>query len=178
MKRIGISTSLRPTRRIRSFCKDLQVSIPNSVYLTRGKSNIYELSGRFAEVKCGKFMVINRWKGGPGIVDFYQINEGLIRLNDKICIGGIKLRREFKTALKLPPVNRLLYVVTDELSDEGKHCVNFLVNFLEAERYKEGEEGLAIQFTSHRKHLLNAIFVKTPEFSPIGPAFSIKFYRS
>ena len=47
---ILLTTSHRPTRRIRSLCNDLTRSIPNSIRVNRGKMNFFDVAAKAIEL--------------------------------------------------------------------------------------------------------------------------------
>jgi U3 small nucleolar ribonucleoprotein protein IMP4 len=81
---ILITTSRKPCNRTRSFCKDLQRSLPGSVYKTRGKSSLKPL------LQVEKAVYITDWKGNPGKFEIYENGRRIL----SILIKGVKLRRE------------------------------------------------------------------------------------
>ncbi|MEM3816162.1 MAG: Brix domain containing protein, partial [Candidatus Bathyarchaeia archaeon] len=76
---IILTTSHRPTRRVRSLCKDLASSIPGLIRVNRGKMGLIEVAERAVSVGSEKFIVIDRWKGCPGRIRFYRVVDGEIR---------------------------------------------------------------------------------------------------
>ncbi|MEM1657838.1 MAG: hypothetical protein QXK94_02245 [Candidatus Jordarchaeales archaeon] len=93
---ILITTSRRPTRRVRSFCKDLERVIPGAVKVNRGKKNIYEVLAEAAQRNLPYAVVVETWKGNPGNMLFYRADIAGAREPLAIFrIKGVKLQREF-----------------------------------------------------------------------------------
>jgi len=98
---ILITTSRRPTRRIRTFCRDLTRVIPNTVRTNRGKMNLEEVAEKAIEENLNRILIVDRWKGGPGRIRLYKIeNEKIAQIPPQIYIRGIKLQREFRNGEK------------------------------------------------------------------------------
>ncbi|MEM0010264.1 MAG: hypothetical protein QW424_02305 [Candidatus Bathyarchaeia archaeon] len=93
---ILVTTSRRPTRRIRSLCNDLTYSIPGLIRVNRGKMNLIEVGEKAVQMNSDKFIIVDRWKGGPGRIRLFKITEeGVKETPPRLYITGIKLRREF-----------------------------------------------------------------------------------
>ena len=90
------TTSHRPTRRVRSLCNDLVLSIPGLVRVNRGKMSLLEVAERALQLGSNKFIVVDRWKGGPGRIRFFSTSNEVFReVPPRIYVSGVKLRREF-----------------------------------------------------------------------------------
>ena len=94
-EKVLITTSRRPTRRIRTFCNDLARCIPNSIRINRGKLNREGIAEKALELDAERIVIINRWKGGPGKLELFHVSEGLVGVPPLIYVRGIKLQREF-----------------------------------------------------------------------------------
>jgi len=94
---ILLTTSRRPTGRIRTFCRDLVSSIPDVVRVNRGKMSLDGVAERAIELEADRVVVVDRWRGGPGKINLFQIGStGLKSVPPLMLISGIRLRREFK----------------------------------------------------------------------------------
>lgn len=93
---ILLTTSHRPTRRVRSLCNDLSRSIPGLVRVNRGKMSILDVAEKTLEMGSEKFIIMDRWKGGPGRMRFFTVSSEVFReIPPRLYISGVKLRREF-----------------------------------------------------------------------------------
>ena len=98
---ILLTTSRRPTGRIRTFCRDLANSIPDAVRINRGKMSLDGVAEKAIEVEADKVVVVDRWQGGPGRISLYRLgSSGLYFVPPLMLIKGIRLRREFKNVKK------------------------------------------------------------------------------
>jgi len=93
---ILLTTSHRPTRRVRSLCNDLARSIPGLTRVNRGKMSLLGVAERTVEMGAEKFIIVDRWKGGPGRIRFFKVTDEFFReVPPRLYISGVKMRREF-----------------------------------------------------------------------------------
>ena len=98
---ILLTTSRRPTGRIRTFCRDLANSIPDSVRVNRGKMSLDGVAEKAIEVEADKVVVVDRGQGGPGRINLYRLgSSGLDFVPPLMLIKEIRLRREFSNVKK------------------------------------------------------------------------------
>ncbi|MEM2946637.1 MAG: hypothetical protein QXN96_00170 [Candidatus Bathyarchaeia archaeon] len=97
---ILLTTSRRPTRSIRTFCKDLSHALPDILRINRGKLSLEGVAAKALEVNAEKVVIVDRWKGGPGKIELYHVNGKLQPIPPLIYLSGIKLRREFQVMPK------------------------------------------------------------------------------
>ena len=94
---ILLTTSRRPTGRIRTFCRDLACSIPDVIRVNRGKMSQDGIAEKAIELKADRVIMVDRWHGGPGKVSFFLVSSpGLKPVFPVILLSGISLRRELK----------------------------------------------------------------------------------
>ena len=92
---ILLTTSRRPTGRIRTFCRDLANSIPDVTRVNRGKMSLDGVAEKAIELEADRVVVVDRWHGGPGKINLFQISStGLKPVPPLMLIGKIRLRRE------------------------------------------------------------------------------------
>lgn len=90
-----LTTSRRPTGRIRTFCRDLAYSIPDAVRVNRGKMSLDGVAEKAIGVDADKVVLVDRWHGGPGKVSLFQLSStGLEPVPPMMLIKSIRLRRE------------------------------------------------------------------------------------
>jgi hypothetical protein len=94
---ILLTTSRRPTGRIRTFCRELANSIPDVMRVNRGKRSVDSVAEKAIEVEADRVVVVDRWHGGPGKINLFQISSTELKpVPPLMLISGIRLRREFK----------------------------------------------------------------------------------
>jgi U3 small nucleolar ribonucleoprotein protein IMP4 len=92
-----LTTSRRPTGRIRTFCRDLANSIPDVTRVNRGKMSLDGVAEKAVMLEADRVVVVDRWRGGPGKINLFQISStGLKPVSPIMLVAGIRLRREFK----------------------------------------------------------------------------------
>lgn len=177
---ILLTTSHRPTRRIRSLCNDLTCSIPNSIRINRGKMNFFNIAARAMELGTNKFVLIDRWKGGPGRIRFFKVINGEIRENaPRLYVSGVKLRREFKIFRreKRKMFNKVFLDIDEVENEEIGKLASILSEFFEIPILKKSEEALKYEAYLHiakgedcRAHLS---FYILPSNMEVGPHIKI-----
>ena len=175
-KRILLTTSLRPTRRMRTFCRDLMHAMPHLERINRGKLSLQGLAEEAMERGLTKVLVVDRWKGGPGRMRLYKVGgEGLIQVPPQIYIKGVKLRREF--GLKRRVIVRSLAVRRYTGDDEGvRKLSEALADFLEIP-FTDGNEGAAhdteIRFSLDNSQRIRWTFFYIPWMVEVGPRITL-----
>ncbi len=93
-KDILITSSHRPSRRVRSFVNDLARTISRATRINRGKKSLEDLAGLMRLEGYRALIVVNTWKANPGRVDFYvRKGESLERVG-YLVVRSVKLSRE------------------------------------------------------------------------------------
>lgn len=177
---ILITTSHRPTRRIRSLCNDLARSIPGLVKVNRGKMNFIEVAEKAVQMNSDRFIVVDRWKGGPGRIRLFKITDEGIRENPPcIYIFGVKLRREFNIPREwINEKINLLFLREDMEEDLGvMEFRSALSDFLQIPILKEGAEVLGYEaymsVSAGRDCWATISFFRMPSGVEIGPRIKI-----
>jgi U3 small nucleolar ribonucleoprotein protein IMP4 len=94
---ILLTTSRRPTGRIRTFCRDFVSSIPDVVRVNRGKMSLDGVAERAIELEADRVVVVDRWRGGLGRINLFRVSStGLKSVPPLMLISMIRLRREFE----------------------------------------------------------------------------------
>jgi len=107
-----ITTSRRPTRRVRTLAKDLNRVIPNSIRVNRGKMNLLQVLTYASRLGLDHVMVINTWKGNPGKITFFKIEgQSYETIPPLIYLKGVSLFREVtREKVKKRATNLYLHV--------------------------------------------------------------------
>lgn len=85
---------------MRTLCRDLSHVIPGILRVNRGKMSKNEVAEKALEVKAKKVIIINRWKGGPGKIELFNLDLGKLQpAPPLIYLRGVRLRREIPGAL-------------------------------------------------------------------------------
>ncbi len=108
---ILITTSRRPTKRVRSFCKDLALVIPNSTKVNRGKKSLHDVLIEAVQRRHPYFLIVETWKGNPGNMLFYSTSN--LQLEEPIAVfrvKGVKLQREIQRRTKWKNVGSIAVI--------------------------------------------------------------------
>ncbi|MFQ6087124.1 MAG: Brix domain-containing protein [Candidatus Bathyarchaeia archaeon] len=170
---ILLTTSRRPTRGIRTFCHDLTRSIPNIVRISRGKLSITEVAEKALENGADKVIIVDRWKGGPGKIRFFNVDStGLNAVPPLIYVGGIRLQKTFRKA-KVKLVRSLAVTLSSEKSNRTSKIAGFLSDFLCVPMLYMEEASVncpaAMLVSSDSAQRIQVTFLLLPEKVEIGP---------
>lgn len=91
---ILVTTSHRPSRRVRSFVNDLARTLPRAVRVNRGKKSFEELRDLMRLAGYRVLIIVNTWKANPGRIDLYVREDESVRKIGSLHIFSIKLCRE------------------------------------------------------------------------------------
>lgn len=174
---ILITTSRRPTRPIRTFCKDLSHTFPKTLRINRGKLSLSDLAEKAMELGAEKLLIIDRWKGGPGKIELFKLEGGRLNpLPPLIYIRGVKLRREFTTMPRGRRIRSIAIDVSETISEEARKLRETFSNFFGIP-YVSSRESLkdfdALMLVKETPQGLIVTFNLMPEMVEIGPRFKI-----
>lgn len=94
MRRLLITTSREPSRRTRSFVKDLVLAVPHAVKVNRGKATYSDLAVRATSLGAYGVLIVLERKGNPSAL-LYAEPEGLhLRKLFLLKVSGVSLLRE------------------------------------------------------------------------------------
>jgi len=172
-----LTTSRRPTSRIRTFCRDLACSIPNVVRINRGKLSLDGIVEKTLELNASQVIIVDRWKGGSGKIELFKIGqEGLVPVPPVMYVAGIKLRREFDRA-KTKPVCSLTITMSSENSNEIIRIAKSVSNFLTVPSSQTDKMASKSKISMHISidglRRTQVTFMLLPENVEIGPRVTL-----
>lgn len=89
-----LTTSRRPTRSMRTLCKEVSHTIPCAIRINRGKLSLEGIAEKSIELNAEKIMIIERWKFGVGKLQLLNLKpEGLKRVPPTIYVHNVIFRR-------------------------------------------------------------------------------------
>ncbi|MEM2272988.1 MAG: hypothetical protein QXX56_02080 [Candidatus Bathyarchaeia archaeon] len=175
-----ITTSHRPTRRVRSLCNDLARSIPGLTRVNRGKMNLIEVAEKAIQMNSDRFIIVDRWKGGPGRIRLFKISDEGVKENPpRLYISGIRLRREFDIPREWikEKINLLFLEGSKEENLEIEEFKLAISNFFGIPVLKEGAETLGyeayINIVAGEDCWAIMSFFRLPGKTEIGPRIKI-----
>lgn len=173
---ILLTTSRRPTRRIRTLCHDFVRSVPNVVRINRGKLNLDGIAERAVELNMDRIVVIDRWKGGPGKIKLFRIEPtGLFSVPPLMYVAGVRLQREFEAKTK--HVRSLVVTTKPGNPPETVRIAERLSDFFNLPRLSIDEAATKYQASMYIS--LNAsrrtqiTFMLLPQMVEIGPRITL-----
>lgn len=89
-----ITTSREPSRRTRSFVKDLNRVIPDSVRIVRGKTTYAELANKASSLSAYGALIVLEKKGNPSALLFAKPEKLELKKVFLLKLSGISLLRE------------------------------------------------------------------------------------
>lgn len=173
---ILITTSRKPTQRIRSLCHDLERVVPNAIHISRGKLSLSETIEKALEKEADRIIVVERWKGGPGRIRFYQTASDAATSFPLLILGGVKTQIDFGKRRRLS--KNLVLTVTKNPSKEIEELAQFLSTFLKVpclkERKLEGKFKAVIHLSTIHEEETRIQFISLPTLKEVGPRLSIR----
>ncbi len=169
-----ITTSRNPTQTTRTLCNDLTHSIPNSLRINRGKSNLDTLAEKALEQKAEKVIISDRWKSGLGKIQFFEIdNTGLVQFYPMIYVKGVKLRRTFKNA-QTKTIKSLVLQTKTKIPFEAHKLADALSHFfnipkISSEETLSSNSQVAMHISLNTAHRLQITFLQAQQRIEIGP---------
>jgi len=177
---ILLTTSRRPTKNMRSFCRDLSHTFPNTVRINRGKLSLEGVAEKALELDAEKVMIVERWKLGMGKIRFFGISEkGLGNVPPLIHIASVKLRRDFGGNMKKRRRMKSLVVASSrKVPLKVKRLENALSGFFSIPTLPFNEVtsekcDIAMQILTDQSNNVIITFKLVPGFVEAGPQIRI-----
>ncbi len=161
---------------MRTFCNDLARCLPGAIRINRGKLSRDGVAEKAVELKADRVIIIDRWKGGPGKVEFFFVKGGLVKAGLLLYVRGIKLQREFVEVKPKPA--RSLAVSTISTDDDVKGLSESLAEFLRTqlmstdEAITKGVQTLAY-ISKDALGCVQLTFVTLPDRKEVGPRMTM-----
>lgn len=172
--RVLISTSLRPTPRIRTFCKDLVSTSSIFQYITRGKMNIPALFSRALTLNASKIWLVFSKHGNPGAISFYVVEDFNFKNIGEIIIRGVSLKRELKNVPPNSRRNQCIFVSPPEHEELNK--LYSLIKSALPEPVDKNKPSTELKIIKNRSVILN--FIDSETNLPCGPKIILRGYSS
>ncbi len=96
--------------------------------MSRGKLGLIEVFDRVLDEETAKLILVERWKGGPGRIHFYQITPEASQRLLSLILGGVKTQIDFGRRRRLP--SKLVVTVADDSPRDVLRLAQFLASFL------------------------------------------------
>jgi len=138
--------------------------------------NIDGIAEKALEIDADQVVVVNRWKGGPGKIEFFKAgSEGLTPVFPILYVVSIRLQREFD--VRIGSVQSLAVTMSPECSSEATKTAESLANFFSIPFLPKGKIPLkrrvSMHFSSDASRRTQLTFVLLPKFIEAGPRIII-----
>lgn len=171
-----LTTSRRPTRSIRTLCRDISHTFPKVVRINRGKLSLEGVAEKALELNAGKVVIIDRWKGGPGKIHLFNLaGGGLEEIPPIIYIHDVKLRRDFEE--RIPRGRRIKSIAFATISREDCEAAKlksaltrfFGIPILSLDEAVSEKYDAVMQILADPENRFVITFKLIPELAEIGP---------
>ena len=174
---ILISTSRRPTSRIRSFSRDLNRVLPNCVYVNRGKQNIAGVIENARTNSADKVILVERWKGGVGRLRFYYVSSNAFTVTPPLLIlRSVKTQVDFGRKRRVG--RKIGFTLLTPMSKNDEKLLQFLVHFfqipLQIESMVKTDYSAALSLSSLPDGDIRLTVTAPPMICEVGPRINIK----
>lgn len=177
---ILITTSRRPTRIMRTLCRDLADTIPSIRRVNRGKMSIFDIGEKAIGIGADKVLIIDRWKGRPGRMRLFEVKENLSQIPPQLYIRGVKFRRDFESKKRKgsPYPRRVFIEESEKISpDVKKLCETFSRFFnlpiVKSNRMDESRSFTVMRLSLDPENLIRVSFYLMPKNIEVGPRIRI-----
>ncbi len=179
-----LTTSHKPSRRLRSFLKDLASILPNAVKVNRGKKKLEDLLYDAIELKATRLIILREYKGNPAGIDVYRVDfeDESLKPLASFRIRGVRLSRETVESVRIyNPRTLAIYAgqathkVEEEFIDIFVKAFNVKIHFGTFEEIAGKIDVLAIPKWDNRERIIKLFFVNPSTKRLGGPL--IKFTR-
>ncbi len=178
--RIVMTSSRDPSVRVRQFLNELEISIPNSIKINRGRMSIDDIIVKALELGAKLVLYVACRRGNPHVVKFIRVNEsGCEWLPYVIELASVKLLVDMpiRRAVKRRPRSGII-VMTDyhELADILMQTLELpVVSMRDIEPLRGKYESLIVVRPIRRDDASCEVqFVDGEDFGPRGPIVRVR----
>jgi rRNA maturation protein Rpf1 len=161
---------------MRSLCHDLIRVLPDATRINRGKLSFPEIIGKVFDAEADRLIIVERWKGGPGRIQFYQISSEVTRLPPLLILGGVKMQSDFGRKRLLS--KNIAVTVTDDPPKNILDLAKFLSQFLNvpfsAKKSSEDKFTTALHISPIPDGEARIQFNAPPKGTEVGPRLIVK----
>jgi U3 small nucleolar ribonucleoprotein protein IMP4 len=166
---ILVTTTRRPSKRTRSFVRDLYHVLPNSTRRNRGKMSLEDLNELAIKIGADRVIVVGTQRGNPSSLTFYEPTPSHLKPISIVSLSGVSLRREI-TKKRAPPSKRFCVASPDELENEAELLAkSFNVRSVKLEELKNFDISLILA----SEEGLRASFYRVSPMEELGPRMRI-----
>ena len=170
-----ITTSHRPTKRVRALSHDLKRVLPAAIQINRGKLGFEEVIEQARILRADRIMFLHRWKGGPGKIEMYKLNSDGGLFFPIIYLASTQHQNELQGRVLVK--NKLALVKPEIDCMELKHLSESLSTFLSiplVEREQAAKASRIGMIFSETDSHMTMSFESLSDNTEIGPRLVIK----
>lgn len=176
---ILITTTRRPSRRTRSFVRDLYHVIPASKRINRGKMSMEDLNELAIREGMDRVIVVGTKRGNPSFLAFYEPSPSYLKPLSILKLDGVSLRRE--VCDKRAPYARRLGIVYshEDLEDEARILARSLGTTILARSLEALHPGMCevVFLLRQEGERMRGTFYNVRPIEELGPRMSISEIR-
>ena len=182
MPSLLITTSRRTSNRVRTFVRDLQSVIPDSIRFNRGGMSLAELASRIGQSGTSGAMVISTYKGNPGTIQVLD-SQGVAQY--ELIVESALLRRETHTKSRIRIKELSAIFVSEGVGENTIALVEYLASLINTQvmigsdesvlRTPESEIAMMHFYEADRK--IHWTTFHTHDLTEIGPRIRIAQIR-
>jgi len=175
---ILITTSRRPTNRIRTLCNELSRCIPGCIRVNRGKLSREGVAEKAVEIEADRVVIVDRWKGGPGKIRLFKVDGNLVAFPPVMHIRGVKLQREFGRFRVKPFRSLVLAKVADVEDSEIESLASALSSFFKfpavsIEEAVSKDLNACMLISRDPSQRIRFTFLRLPSLEEVGPRITL-----
>ncbi len=177
-----LTTSHKPSRRLRSFLKDFASILPGAIKINRGKRKLEDLLYDAIELKASRLIILREFKGNPAGIDVYRVDteEEVLKLIASFHIRGVRLSRETIEAVRIyNPQTFAIYAgqithrIEEEFVDVFVKAFNVKMHLGTIEEAAGKIDVLAIPKWDNRERIVKLFFINPSSKRLGGPLIKI-----
>ena len=161
---------------MRSLCHDLQRVLPDTTRINRGKLSFPEIIGKVLDKQADRLIIVERWEGGPGKIQFYQISSEVTHLPPLLILASVKTQIDFGRKILLS--KNIVVTVTDDSPKNILNLAKFLSQFLKvplsAKKSSEEKFTTTLHISPIPDREARIQFNAPPKGTEVGPRLIVK----
>lgn len=177
---ILITTTRRPSRRTRSFVRDLYHVIPASKRRNRGKMSMEDLNESAIKEEADRVIIVGTQSGNPSFLAFYEPSPFRLKPISLVRLDGVSLRREV-TDRRAPHARRLGIAYSREDLRDGAEILarSFKTPILgqSLEELRTGDKACEVALLLSSNKWISGTFYVVRSVEEIGPRMRISEIR-
>ncbi|MEM3672776.1 MAG: hypothetical protein QW468_00910 [Candidatus Bathyarchaeia archaeon] len=181
-QRILLTTSRRPTKTMRTLCREISYNIPFAIRINRGKLSLEGIAEKSVELGAEKAIIIERWKFGLGKLQFFNVKpEGLEKVPPTIYVRHAKFRRKLAgEIMRGRRIKSIVVAASPQENSIAKKLEKALSDFFAVPVFSLKEAinrkyDAAMQIKINPQKEIVITFILLPELVEIGPQIIVSY---